>query len=259
MKVIENIVYSAEAEERGVGDLILPDELCEHTPLALSIHGGGWGALDKSRMSGIAGFLVEELGFAVFNINYRLVTKTPWPACGNDCLEGAKFLLKGNIPELTGVKRKKIMVIGGSAGGHLALMTGLRISPDKISGIVTISGINSVKNDISFAPGRYKALFGHEPSEEELCSVDPVKFITSQSPPVLCTHDFMDNVVPIQCSREFADAADKAGSRCSCYFYRQNEEGYSHRIFIPGSIKLYRDIEEAIANWIRTTCYPDTV
>ena len=78
MKILENIPYSGTAGDRGVGDLFLPENLSPQTPLALSIHGGGWVALDKSRMAGIAEFLCTELGFAVFSINYRLAGDTPW-------------------------------------------------------------------------------------------------------------------------------------------------------------------------------------
>lgn len=252
--IIENIVYSEKAAENGVGDLFLPDELLPETPLALCIHGGGWSALDKARMVDIAEFLCQELGYAVFNINYRLADRFPWPACGEDCLAGAEFLLTGDIAELRGVKREKVLVIGGSAGGHLAVMTGLRMPPEKVSGIVSISGINSVTSDHPFAPVRYEVLFGHVPTEAELQTVDPVRYLTPQSPPVLCTHDWLDNVVPIASSLEFAEAAQKLGVHCCCYFYVQEETGYSHRIFIPGGTRLYRHIEEVIAAWIRKEC-----
>lgn len=251
MKILENIPYSGTAGDRGVGDLFLPENLSPQTPLALSIHGGGWVALDKSRMAGIAEFLCTELGFAVFSINYRLAGDTPWPACGDDCLAGARFLLEGDIPEIRMIRREKILVIGGSAGGHLALMTGLRLPPEKVSGIISISGINSMKEDFELVPERYTALYGHVPTERELRAVDPVAYLTPASPPVLCTHDTQDNVVTCRCTAAFAAAAKANGSSCSCYFYCKDETGFSHRIFIPGSIKLYRDIEENIAAWLQ--------
>lgn len=251
MKIIENIIYSQEAGAGGVGDLFLPEKLSPQTPLALSIHGGGWVALDKSRMAGIAEFLCTELGFVVFSINYRLAGNTPWPACGDDCLAGARFLLEADIPEIRMIRREKLLVIGGSAGGHLALMTGLRLPPEKVRGIISISGINSMKEDFELVPERYTALYGRVPTESELRAVDPVEYLTPGSPPVLCTHDTQDNVVTCRCSEAFAAAAKEKGTYCSCYFYRKDETGFSHRIFIPGGIKLYRDIEEAIADWIK--------
>ena len=105
-------------------------------------------------MSEIATFLCQDLGLAVFNINYRLCRKSVWPAGGDDCLEAAWTLLEGRIPQIQG-NGKKILIIGASSGGHYALMTGLRLPPERVSGIISISGINSVKEDLAFAPGRY--------------------------------------------------------------------------------------------------------
>ena len=79
MKVISNLIYNESYGEFGLGDLYLPDQVTEKTPLALTIHGGGWQAMDKYSFSGVAEFLCG-LGFAVYNIHYRLVCEKPWPA-----------------------------------------------------------------------------------------------------------------------------------------------------------------------------------
>ena len=154
MKLFENIVYAKNSGTDGVGDLFLPENFSESTSLALCIHGGAWSSMDKKRMSEIATFLCRDLGLAVFNINYRLCRKSVWPAGGDDCLEAAWTLLEGRIPQIQG-NGKKILIIGASSGGHYALMTGLRLPPERVSGIISISGINSVKEDFAFAPGRY--------------------------------------------------------------------------------------------------------
>ena len=41
------------------------------------------------------------------------------------------------------------LIIGPSAGGHLALMTGLRLPEQKVAGIVSISGIADIEADFS--------------------------------------------------------------------------------------------------------------
>ena len=251
MEIHENMVYSPEAGEYGIGDLWLPDDLSAHTPLALVIHGGAWVSLSKSRMTGICGFLCEKLKFAAFNINYRLADLHKWPACGDDCLKAARFLLEGDIPSLAAVQRKNILLIGGSAGGHLALMTGLRLPREKVGGIVSISGIDSLREDHALAPQRYRTLLGHEPSEAELKAVDPVTYLSPDAPPILCTHDKLDNVVPCESAEHFVAEALKLGADCSVYYTRREEEGISHRIWQPGTRNLYPDIEEHIADWVK--------
>ena len=88
MRMVNNLVYQSAWGERGLGDLYLPDTLSERTPAALTIHGGGWSAMEKSSFAGVAEFLCS-LGYAVYNIQYRLSTISHWPACGDDCLEAA--------------------------------------------------------------------------------------------------------------------------------------------------------------------------
>lgn len=254
MKIIENIPYTKKYENHTQGDLYLPEKTEENTPLVLCIHGGGWGALDKSRMKDISEFVCRKNHAVVYNINYRLCGEFKWPAVMEDCLEAARFLLYGDLPiprSNKGAGKQKLFTLGGSAGGHLALMTGLLLPPEEVSGMISISGINSVEEDYAVAPKRYQNLFGHDPVQEELDSADPVKFLTPHTPPVLCTHDKRDNVVSFQCTERFISEAEKKGVCASSYLYCKEEEGFSHRIFIPGTTKLYADLEEVISKWIK--------
>ena len=249
MKLFENILYSKNAGAVGAGDLYLPENFSENTRLALCIHGGGWNSMSRERMHEIATFLCRDLGLAVYNIDYRLAREAAWPAGGNDCLEAAWFLLDGKIPQIQR-NGQKILIIGASSGGHYALMTGLRLPPERVSGIISISGINFVKEDFAFSPGRYLSLFGHAPSREELDLIDPIKFLKPDSPPVLCTHDINDDVVPCQCTRSFAAAAAAAGVDCTCCYTRREASGASHRIFREGSTRLHADLEKEITKFV---------
>ncbi len=252
MQVINHISYNDEHGFRGLGDLYLPDNVTPETKAALLIHGGGWCAMDKSSFAGVALWICSELGMVAYNINYRLCGQQPWPACGDDCLEGANFFLNADIHEFQGFDRKRIVVIGGSAGGHLALMTGLRLPTERVAGIVSISGIADMDSDRAMNPTRFKNLFGHEPSEDDLKQAAPITYHTKQSPPILCTHDRKDNVVPIESAKVFLSGIRANGGIAEEYFYIHEETGISHRIWIPDSTphKLYPDIEEQIAKFI---------
>ena len=253
MKVTANLVYNESYGEFGLGDLYLPDQVTEKTPLALAIHGGGWQVMDKYSFSGVAEFLCG-LGFAVYNIHYRLVGEKPWPACGDDCLEAARFFLTADHPEFAGLTRKKLFVIGASAGGHLALMTGLRLPTEQVSGIVSISGIAKLEPDMKLHPGRYHALFGcSDPiPEEKFLSASPLEFINRNNPPILLTHAIYDSVVPIDSATAFEDAARDHGGRIESYYYNRKHDG--HCIWIKDSDphKLHPDIEERIQKFLST-------
>lgn len=91
MRIINSISYCPPLGFRGLGDLYLPDNVTPETRAVLTIHGGGWSAQEKSTFSGVAIWLCSELNMAVYNINYRLSSIAPWPACGDDCLEAGRF------------------------------------------------------------------------------------------------------------------------------------------------------------------------
>jgi acetyl esterase/lipase len=248
---IKTIPYNVEHAFRGLGDLYLPSKKTSNYPILL-IHGGGWGAMDKDGVCGIAQFLCDELGYPVYNINYRLCGTNAWPAGGDDCLEAAKFLLNSSIEEFSSLNRDKIIIIGASAGGHLALFAGLQLPNEKVAGIVSISGISSIIPDYKMSPARYKNLLGQEPTLVLLAQLEPIQFLTKNSPPILLTHEYNDNVVPIATPIEFCKAAKEVGFTPKTFFYQKEETGYSHRIWIPESSphKLYRDIELEIKKFL---------
>ena len=253
MKLITNFIYNESYGEYGLGDLYLPDQVSENTPLALAIHGGGWSSYDKYSFSGVADFLCK-LGFAVYNIHYRLTGVKPWPACGDDCLEAARFFLTADRPEFAGLRRKKLFVIGASAGGHLALMTGLRLPAHQVSGIVSISGIAKMESYMDPNPFMYRKFFGMPGPypQEKIHSASPLAYVNRDNPPVLLTHAIYDKAVPIESATAFEDAARDHGGRVDSYYYNRRNDG--HCIWIKDSDphKLHPDIEKRIEQFIST-------
>ncbi len=244
------LCYHPAAGERGLGDLYLPKQP-DNAPVALTIHGGGWSAQDKSSFCGVAEF-IASLGWAVFNINYRLTSIVPWPACGDDCLAAAKFLLDGKEPEFAGLDRRKLLICGGSAGGHLALMTGLRLPPERVAGIISISGIDELTSDYALHTARYCPFFGSGVTEEKKAQANPIHYLRPDSPPVLLTHWDDDQVVPVECARRFRDRGRALGCRVDYYEYSTVDEGDG--IWIPNSMphRLYPHLEKELARFIKS-------
>ena len=251
MKLLKDIPFRPSAGISGQCDLYLPDRVSEANFAVLTIHGGGWSSMTKEKFEGVARWLCEDLGLPVCNTNYRLTREAPWPACGDDCLTAAKYLLADARVPGDSAKRK-LFVVGGSSGGHLALMTGLRLPPEQVAGVVSISGIADLNADRCLTPGRYSGLFGHEPDENEIRAASPSMYLNPDSPPILCTHEHHDNVVPIRSAQVFLDAVRRNGTVGESFFYDKAETGYSHRIWIPDSEphRLYPEIEAAIAAFI---------
>lgn len=82
---------------------------------------GGWNHGEKESQSGFGSWFKN--GYAVANVEYRLVDVAPAPAAIEDVRCALTYVYK-NAKTLN-IDTNKIVVMGGSSGGHLALMTGL--------------------------------------------------------------------------------------------------------------------------------------
>jgi len=107
-------------------DLWLPSGKAPH-PVVLMIHGGCWltDVADRSIMNWIADDLMKR-GIAVWNIEYRGADRAGggYPGTYRDVAAAADLLAQDGATY--GLKTDRIVVIGHSAGGHLALWLAAR-------------------------------------------------------------------------------------------------------------------------------------
>ncbi|HEY9683621.1 MAG TPA: alpha/beta hydrolase [Oculatellaceae cyanobacterium] len=122
-RTYENLSYCSPGRVRCTGDLYVPDHTSS-IPAVILIHGGGWISGDKS--DEIPRLLVRKFladGYAVFNINYRLVQDGgTFPYSIGDVQNALSYL--ASVAPSYGIDAKKIVLAGESAGGYLALMVG---------------------------------------------------------------------------------------------------------------------------------------
>ena len=251
MKIIRDIVYDPLFAPVTSGDLYLPETVTEKTPVVLSIHGGGWSCMDRSSFAGVAEFLAAK-GCIVYNIDYRLTSQTPWPACGDDCLKAAAFLHHGEIPEIAGADRRKIGVIGASAGGHLAMMTGLRFRES--AWIVSISGVLDPIPYLLKSLQVFNTFFGYRITMENLRTAFPEAYLDrTDSPRILCTHMLTDTVVPEASTIQFAATAARRGIKVEKMLYEPQDGLTGHGIWIEGSAphRLLPELEARILSFIQ--------
>ena len=116
-----NVVYTKVNGWEGKMDLYLPPAKNTATPVVINIHGGGWNKGNKESQTGFSGFFKK--GYAVANIAYRLTGVATAPAAIEDTRCALIYLIS-NAKTLN-IDVNKIVIMGGSAGGHLALMGGL--------------------------------------------------------------------------------------------------------------------------------------
>lgn len=94
-----------------------------HAPLVVFVHGGAWKAGDKGTATGAA--KVEHwraAGYAVASLNYRLVPSVPVEHSAQDVADALGWL-RARAATL-GVDPNRIVLVGHSAGAHLAALVG---------------------------------------------------------------------------------------------------------------------------------------
>src|SRR5882724_10412921 len=91
-------------------------------PTLMYIHGGGWNSGHKG--DGMMYTLAWlEMGWNVVNVEYRLAGAATAPGAVEDCLCALRWVVSHAAQYR--IDPARIVVMGDSSGGHLALMTGM--------------------------------------------------------------------------------------------------------------------------------------
>jgi acetyl esterase/lipase len=204
-----DVVYATVGDWKGRLDLYLPPA-GKPTPLIINIHGGGWNKGVKESQAGYNTFF--KAGFAVANVEYRLTGQATAPAAVEDCRCALLYLIR-NAAALN-IDVNRIVVMGGSAGGHLALMTGLLANDHrfdkncpgvenvKVAAIIDKYGITDVW-DWAYGPNKTSksatAWLGASAKDKQFAaSVSPVTYLSKNNPPIFIVHGDADPTVPYE-------------------------------------------------------------
>ena len=261
----KTLVYKTVGEEPLDIMLFLPSgEQAAPMPVAIYTHGGGWGKGDKYKilqrpfLDALKQLL--DRGIAVASIEYRLTRPGVSNAidCVVDCKDAARFLSQ-HADEFK-LDAKRMAVWGGSAGGHLALMTGLaqnKLFPGDQSlkaedphflaiaayyPATTFEHPELLKGSNFERPQRMVPMIGglakDHPDRVKLLS--PTRHLTADSPPILLIHGDQDSVLPIALSKHFMDTARRKSARAKLLTVRGGEHGFRGENIQPG-IKQIND------------------
>lgn len=200
-RVLLNESYGDDARQKI--DIYLPPNAGPGTKLMLIVHGGAWVRGDKSEFSryvtALQGLLPD---YAFANMNYRLFRQgnNRFPAQEEDMRAAVRYLAS-KVDEW-GISRK-LVLLGASAGAHLALLQAYKGQTDfKPLAVVSFFGPTDLREMFERSPNpdvkpMLRSLLGADPDQNPdlYNNSSPAKFVTKQSPPTLLLHGGRDRLV----------------------------------------------------------------
>ncbi|EIP98073.1 esterase/lipase [Opitutaceae bacterium TAV1] len=207
-------------------------------PAVVFIHGGGFGAGSKDRVGTMANCLrLARDGVAAASIDYTLAApqKPSWPLVIHDCKNAVRFMRVHAARH--NINPGRISVMGGSAGGQLALLVAFTAGdkelepespwpgvPDHVRAVVNFYGgtnfatrrktsANGEPTDVPFYATGSGLVGGKTPASNPAlwAQASPVTHVRPGLPPVLTIHGKRDRAVDYHQATELADALNKAG------------------------------------------------
>lgn len=204
-----NIVY-AEPDGKPLHLDFMRPEGPGPFPLVICVHGGGWRAGSRADYKAFQTNMAKQ-GIATASVQYRLAPAAKFPAQTDDVRNALNFVLAD--PDRFRVDPRRILWMGGSAGGHLALLVGLEKSETYTTRlIVNVAGPTDLRTFKSLPSGddALKKHVSRDSSElliDLLGSADrtadiyreasPIEHLRAHSPRIVTYHGEKDDIVPI--------------------------------------------------------------
>ncbi|MEP7229543.1 MAG: alpha/beta hydrolase [Ginsengibacter sp.] len=201
-ETILNVSYGSSSLQNM--DIYLPaDRSTSSTRVIVMIHGGSWESGDKTELTEFVDTLKRRLpDYAIVNINYRLSVNgnNVFPTQENDTKAALQFIVDNAAKYLIS---KKVVLLGVSAGGQLALLQGYKYnSPVVPKAIISFYGptdLTAMYNDPGDAliPPALAEIVGKTPLQDPSIYINssPVNFVSSSSPPTIFFQGGMDLLV----------------------------------------------------------------
>lgn len=203
---IANVSYGP-AGKRNLLDVYLPRNGKVTGPTLIYLHGGGFNSGDKRREGGLALRRLAAQGWVCISANYRLSPSSQFPDYPMDLKKVIAWAKSDGVE--FGVDPARILLAGGSAGGHIAATAGLTVNDARLQ-----PGFEDADTSVAGVIGLYGYYGGLEYGRlrpRGPLSSSPMSLVQPGAPPFLLIHGERDTVVSIRNARSFAAKLAKAG------------------------------------------------
>ena len=218
----------------------------------LVVHGGFWAAGQRGEAT-LASRRLADLGFTVFDVEYRLSPQPNWATSLADVKCAVGWVKQHAATADWNVDPKRVALLGRSAGGHLALMAAYTagqsdLPPSCAAGDTSVEAVIALyaPTDLAWAydhpanlhaadsPARLRAFLGDAPTREpdRYRALSPSERVTAGAPRTLLVQGGRDQFVnPDQTDRMRGSLA-LAGVPHDSLFIPYAQHAFD---FVPGS------------------------
>ena len=206
-RLIQNVAYGLNSSQQL--DIYFPDSSKKNNRTIVYVHGGAWYAGDKTEAKHWAKYF-QNIGYTFVCINYRLThTQENYihPAQIHDIDAAINFILSKSIE--WEIQNDKLIIMGASAGGHLALLYAYKYNYDKkiklgisLCGILDLTDKSLLKADLGDMNGGSMVSWyiGDTITNkvEQWKRASPLYNISQTSVPTFFVHGKKDEIIPYE-------------------------------------------------------------
>ncbi len=232
------ILYKSTAEGELWMDQFDPPDASADEPLpsVVFFFGGGWLSGTRRQFHPQSRHLADK-GLRVFCADYRVqsIHATDPRASVRDACSAIRYV-RAHADSL-GVDGQRLAAGGGSAGGHIAAVTGNTQGMEEEGEDLLISSrpnllllFNPVLDN---GPGGY----GFDRVEAYWQSFSPLHNLKADSPPTLIQVGDSDKLVPVSMCEQYQQSLQNLGVTCTLHVYPDQPHGF----FNPATPDMYRE------------------
>lgn len=250
----EGVEYGRVGDRPLLLDLYVPKKSgdaarsARKVPGLIFIHGGGWKSGSRQDYRVYTTWFAQQ-GYVAATIGYRLSNEALFPAAVEDAKCAVRWMR--SEADALGVDPEKIVVIGGSAGGHLSMIVGYSSDDPTLEGAGGHAGVSSQVAAVVDLYGPFdfetpegksadvvKDFLGKSSYDEapELWKwASPSTYLNAGDPPTLILHGSMDEIVPIGQAEMLAERLREL--QISHRYLRL--EGWPHTMDLATPVNVY--------------------
>jgi acetyl esterase/lipase len=238
----ETIQYAEADSQALLIDLYKSKDQSSKSPCIIVVHGGAWEGGDSRQLPALNSYLADK-GYSVAAITYRLAPKHIAPAASDDVKKAIAFLKKN--AEKFNIDSNKLVLLGRSAGGQVALVAAYTLNDPCIKGMIAfytpadmVWGYSLPGNPLVMDSRRVLRNYLGGPYEkvpENYEKATAINFVNAHTPPTLMLAGQKDELVAYEHNIRLKKILDKYGIKNTIVTLPWATHGFDYNFSGPGA------------------------